>query len=144
MSSSEAIRLTVDGITKFDPVFTKPDEITYTVLESPVLTRLMRLRIGEPSPAKLHPDATTSEFEPCFAADGSAYAFIQSRANLNMKLVIRETATGKDAIFDPGGGFAAVRRPSLHPGENGLSSPCRRRRGRRSFRSPGMERIARH
>ncbi|MFM7113109.1 MAG: hypothetical protein ACKO9Z_08850 [Planctomycetota bacterium] len=115
MNSSEAIRLTVDGITKFDPVFTKPDEITYTVLESPVLTRLMRLRIGEPSPAKLHPDATTSEFEPCFAADGSAYAFIQSRANLNMKLVIRETATGKDAIFDPGGGFAAVRRPSLHP-----------------------------
>ena len=115
MSFSDASRLTLDGILKVDPVFSRPDEVTYTVLESPTLMRLMRLKLGENSPTKLHPQATTSEFEAAFMADGSAYAFIQSRGNLNMKMVIRETATGKDAVFDPGGGFAAVRRPSFHP-----------------------------
>src|SRR5262249_30813434 len=37
------------------------------------------------------------------------------RANLNLKLVIRDTKTGKDGIFDPGGGFAGMRRPSIAP-----------------------------
>jgi TolB protein len=113
MNSSET-RLTTDGTQKFDPVFVKPDEVVYTVLESAVQTRIMRLKLGE-KPTKLHPDATTSEFEATFAADGAAYAFVQSKGNLNLKLVIRDAATGKDAVFDPGGGFAGVRRPSFHP-----------------------------
>lgn len=126
MNSSEPDRLTADGRAKFDPVFVSGGEVVYTVLESPVQMRLMRLRFGEGPPARLHPDATTSEFEATFTADGAAYAFVQSRGNLNMKLMIREAA-GRDAVFDPGGGFAAVRRPSFHPrGERvcfGLPAP---------------------
>ncbi|HEX4613046.1 MAG TPA: hypothetical protein VH092_32955 [Urbifossiella sp.] len=112
MNSSDLMRLTTDGALKFDPVVLAGGDIVYTVLESPVQTRLLRLKPGEP-PARLHADATTSEFEVTFTADGGAYAFVQSRGNLNMKLVIREP--GKDAVFDPGGGFAAVRRPGFHP-----------------------------
>jgi len=115
MSSSE-IRLTADGTLKQDPVFIKGgDDIAYTLLESAVQMRLMRFRLGDKTSSKLHPDATTSEFEATFTADGGAYAFVQSRGNLNMKLVIREAVTSKDSIFDPGGGFASVRRPSIHP-----------------------------
>lgn len=112
MNSSRPVRLTTDGTLKQDPVFVN-GEIVYTLLESPALMRLMKLKAA--GPVKLHPDATTNEFEATFTPDGTAYAFVQSRGNLNMKLVIRDAATGKDAVFDPGGGFAAIRRPSIHP-----------------------------
>jgi len=115
MNSSEPTRLTTDGTVKQDPVFVKGDEIVYTLLETPVQMRLMRLKLGDKAPTKVHPDATTNEFEVTFTADASTYAFVQSRGNLNMKLVIREASTGKDSVFDPGGGFASVRRPSIHP-----------------------------
>ena len=107
--------LTFDGTIKTDPVFVKPDEIVFTRLESPTQMRLMKLKLGDKSAAKLHPDAVTNEFEATFTADASTFAFVQSRGNLNLKLVIRDTATGKDAVFDPGGGFAGVRRPAFHP-----------------------------
>ncbi len=116
MNSSEPIRLTTDGTLKQDPVFLKGgDEIVYTLLESPVQLRLMRLKVGDKASTKLHPDAITNEFEVTFTADAGTYAFVQSRGNLNMKLVIRDAATAKDAVFDPGGGFASIRRPSVHP-----------------------------
>ena len=114
MNSSE-VRLTFDGTLKQDPVFVKANEIVYTVLESAVQTRLMRLKHGEKSATVLHSATTTSEFEATFTADAATYAFVQSKGNLNLKLVIREAATGKDAVFDPGGGFSGVRRPSIHP-----------------------------
>ncbi|MFO0795897.1 MAG: hypothetical protein U0804_00315 [Gemmataceae bacterium] len=112
MNSSEPVRLTTDGAAKFDPVVLPTGDVVYTVLESAVQMRLMKLRGTTATP--LHPDATTNEFEATFTADGAAYAFVQSRGNLNMKLVIRDAA-GRESVFDPGGGFAAVRRPSFHP-----------------------------
>jgi TolB protein len=116
MNSSEPLRLTTDGSAKFDPVFVKNgDEIIYTVLETPVQMRIMRFKLGDKASTKLHPEATTSEFETTFTADGAFYAYVQSKGNLNLKLMIRDTATSKEAVFDPGGGFAGVRRPSFHP-----------------------------
>ena len=116
MNSSETIRLTTDGTFKSDPVFLKGGaEIVYTLLESPTQMRLMKLNLADRSISKLNPEATTNEFEASFTADGSHYAFVQSRGNLNMKMVIRDAATGKDSVFDPGGGFAGVRRPAFHP-----------------------------
>ena len=113
MNSSE-VRLTTDGTLKQDPLFVR-DELVYTVLESAVQTRLVRLKPGDKAATKLHPAANTSEFEATFTADASTCAFVQSRGNLNLRLVIRDTATGKDAAFEPGGGFAGIRRPSFHP-----------------------------
>ncbi|HXD86650.1 MAG TPA: hypothetical protein VN641_09160 [Urbifossiella sp.] len=116
MNSSDPIRLTADGTFKSDPVFVKDGgEIVYTLLETPVQMRLIRLIVADKTVSKLNPTATTNEFEASFTADGSHYAFVQSRGNLNMKMVIRELATNKDAVFDPGGGFAGVRRPTFHP-----------------------------
>lgn len=115
MNSSNPARLTADGTLKQDPVFLRSGDLVYTVRESPVLMRLVRLKLGATKPTAMHPDATTNEFEATFTADGGLCAFVQSRGNLNMKLVIREVATGKEAVFDPGGGFAAIRRPSFHP-----------------------------
>jgi Tol biopolymer transport system component len=121
MSFSEAaprgeVRLTTDGRTKADPVFIRGgSEIVFTVLESPTQLSLMRLRLADGTVERLHPGATTSEFEAAFSPDGRYYAFVQSRANLNLKLVIRDTKLNRDALFDPGGGFAGMRRPAVAP-----------------------------
>jgi TolB protein len=117
MSSSKGeVRLTTDGRLKMDPVFVKGgEEIVFTVQESPALWCLMRLRLSDGSLERLHPAAKTAELEPSFSADGRTYVFVQSQGNLSLKMIIRDSKTNKDAIFDPGGGFAGVRRPSMSP-----------------------------
>jgi WD40 repeat protein len=109
-------RLTKDGRQKFDPVFVRGGEdIVCTVLETPTQMSLMRLKVADGSVERLHPQATTTEFEAAFTPDGRYYCFVQSRANLNLKLVIRDTKQNKDAVFDPGGGFAGMRGPTIAP-----------------------------
>jgi len=109
-------QLTKDGRIKTDPVFVdKGESIVYTVQESPTQMSLMKLKLSDGTSARLHPQATTSEFEAAFTPDGDFYAFIQSRGNLNLKLVIRDVKAGKDSVFDPGGGFASLRRPCFAP-----------------------------
>jgi Tol biopolymer transport system component len=116
MASSKEQRLTNDGRMKMDPVFIKDGaELIYTVQESPTQMSLMRLKLADGSSERLHPDATTAEFEATFAPDGRFYAFVQSKANLNLKLIIRDTKQGQENVFDPGGGFAGMRRPSFAP-----------------------------
>lgn len=114
--SPEGKWLTNDGRLKMDPVFLPGgDALVYTVQETPTQTSLMRLQLGDGKSERLHPEATTAEFEATFSRDGRYYAFIQSRANLNLKLIIRDTKEKRDTYFDPGGGFASLRRPSLAP-----------------------------
>ncbi len=115
-AAAEPKRLTKDGRQCFDPVFIKGgEEIVFTLLESATQTSLMRLKLADGGVERLHPQANTAEFEPAFPADGRFLAFVQSQGNLNLKLVIRDTKAGKDNIFDPGGGFAGMHKPSFLP-----------------------------
>lgn len=112
--AGEPVRLTHDGRLKMDPVFIRGgEELVFTVLESESQTSLMRLKLADGGVSRLRPDASTSEFEPAFSADGRHCAFVQSRGNLNLLLVIQDTVAGKDHIFDPGGGFNGMRRPTI-------------------------------
>lgn len=114
-------QLTHDGRIKTDPVFVRGgEEIVFTLQESAVQTSLMRLNLADGSVERLHPDAQTAEFEPGFSSDGRYYAFVQSRGNLNLKLVIRDTKTNKDAVYDPGGGFSGMRKPTFAPDNSRL------------------------
>ena len=58
----------------------------------------------------VHPDETRSEFEPACSPDGRYLAFVQSRGNLSLALVIRDTMKNKDAEVKPAGGFSGPRR----------------------------------
>lgn len=112
--AAEPLRLTHDGRLKMDPVFIRGgEEIVFTVLETESQTSLMRLKLADGSVSRLRPDAATSEFEPAFSADGRYGAFVQSRGNLNLLLVIQDAVSGKDSLFDPGGGFNGMRRPTI-------------------------------
>jgi Tol biopolymer transport system component len=121
MNSSEPtgpreVRLTTDGRTKADPVLVRGGaEVVFTMLESPTQFRLMRLKLADNTVEPLHPGAVTTEFEAAFTPDGRFYAFVQSRGNLNLKLVIRDTKLNREAVFDPGGGFAGMHRPTFAP-----------------------------
>lgn len=116
MLAAEPVRLTNDGGTKSDPYFiSKGEEIVYTSLDQPTLLTIRRLKISDQISERLHPNANTSEYESSHSGDETFYAFIQSRGNLNMRLVVRETKTAKEFAFDAGGGFASVRKPTFHP-----------------------------
>ena len=114
--AAEPKRLTEDGTAKYDPVFIeKGESIVYTVQETPTQLSLMKRKLGESKATRLHPEATTAEFAVAFSPDELTYAYLQSRGNLNLKLVIRDVKQAKDFVFDPGAGFASLRRPTVAP-----------------------------
>jgi TolB protein len=126
LSGGEPKQLTKDGRFKTDPVLVdKGAAIVFTVQETPVQLSLMKLKLADGSETRLHPEAATGEFEATFTRDEAYYAFIQSRGNLNLKMVIRDVKGGKDGLYDPGGGFASFRRPCFAPDGNRIyfSSP---------------------
>lgn len=112
--AGEPIRLTHDGRLKMDPVFVEQGHaLVYTVLESPSQTSLIRLRLEDGSEERLHPKATTAEFEPAFSADDRYCAYVQSRGNLSLRLVIHDTRENKESTIEPSGGFSGMRHPSI-------------------------------
>ncbi len=109
-------QLTFDGRWKADPVVLPGgQEIVYTLQETPTLLSLWRLRLNTGQSERLHPEANTNEFEIAFSPDARYAAFVQNRANLNLKLVIRDYQEKRDYIYDPGGGFAGMRSPAISP-----------------------------
>ncbi len=114
--ADEPRRLTHDGQFKFDLTFARGgEELIYTLQESPTLTVLMRLNLVDGTTSRVHPNADKNEFEPAVTPDGKYLAFVRSRGNLSLELVIRDQLTQDDAIVDPGKGFASLRHPAISP-----------------------------
>lgn len=116
-AAADEIRLTDDGRLKSDPAFVDRTgaEIVFVVQARPSLMQLMRLKLGDRSVAAVHPEQNKNEFEPAFSPDGNVLAFIQSRGNLSLALVIRDKSRGKDAEIPPMGGFSGAHSPTLSP-----------------------------
>lgn len=117
----EPQRLTEDGLVKTSPTFVDRSgtELIYVVEDTAVRMRLMRLRFDAGVPidagAAAHPDETRSEFEPACSPDGRFLAFVQSRGNLNLVIMIKDLMTMREAVIDVGGGFAGPRSPAFTP-----------------------------
>lgn len=118
--AGEPMRLTFDGHVKRDPVFLGPNtrEILFTVLDRPNRLRLMKLTIETGKVEAIHPDETRSEFEPAVSSDGRYLAFVQSRGNLSLALVVQDLVTNKQTEVPPGGGFSGVHSPVFLNGLN--------------------------
>ena len=117
LGAAEPRRLTHDGRAKQDPVFASQGEaIDFAVYESQIQISLVRLQLANGEQTRINPKANTSEFEPAYSRNGTHMAFVQSRGNLNLKLVIRDLKTGQDAVFDAGGGFSGLHSPAFQPG----------------------------
>lgn len=113
----EPQRLTTDGLVKTSPVFVDRagDELLYVVEDLPNRMRLMRLRWADGRVEPVHPDETRAEFEPACSPDGRKLAFVQSRGNLNLVLVVQDLVAGKDLDVPVGSGFAGPRSPCFTP-----------------------------
>lgn len=117
LCAAEPRQLTHDGRAKQDPVFEPAGEaVDFAVYESPIQISLMRLRLSDGGQTRIHPKANASEFELAYSRNGSHLAFVQSRGNLNLKLVIQDLKTGQEAVFDAGGGFSGMHSPAFQPG----------------------------
>lgn len=115
--AGEPRRLTHDGRAKQDPVFAPQGEaVDFAVYESQIQISLIRLQLSNGEQTRINPKANSSEFEPAYSRNGSHMAFVQSRGNLNLKLVIRDLKTGQEAVFDAGGGFSGMHSPAFRPG----------------------------
>src|SRR5581483_9402812 len=113
-AAAEPTRLTHDGRQKMDPVFVNHGEdLVFTVLEKPTQTVLNRMRLVDRNEQLLHPKATTAEFEAAFSSDDHYCAYVQSRGNLTLRLVIHDTRDGRESTVEPGGGFSGMRHPSI-------------------------------
>lgn len=110
-------RLTTDGRIKNSPVFTDRSgtELIYVLQERPVQFRLMRLKFADQSVEPVHPQQTKTEFEPALSPDGNVLAYVQSRGNLSLALMIHDVRTGKDVEVPPGAGFSGPRSPAISP-----------------------------
>ncbi|RPI87265.1 MAG: hypothetical protein EHM42_05340, partial [Planctomycetaceae bacterium] len=83
--------------------------------DTTTLLAIWRLTLSDGRLERWHPQGNTSEFEAAFSRDGKRCAYVQSRANLQLKLVIESIPAGQQAVFDPGGGFAGMRHPAFSP-----------------------------
>lgn len=76
-------------------------------------TVLKRVRLDGGDEQRLHPKATTAEFEAAFSSDDRYCAYVQSRGNLVLRLVIHDTLSDEEHTVEPRGGFSGFRHPSV-------------------------------
>ncbi|MFO1092923.1 MAG: hypothetical protein U0992_06350 [Planctomycetaceae bacterium] len=113
LAAGEPTRLTHDGRQKYTPVFCNDGkQIVFVDLETPSLLRLKRLRLADSQVEPLHPEVTTSEFEPAWARNANVYAYAHTRGTLSVSVIIRGEE-GRQAEVLPGGGFDGLRSPAV-------------------------------
>ncbi|HEV3137133.1 MAG TPA: hypothetical protein VGZ26_04500 [Pirellulales bacterium] len=118
-AASEPAQLTHDGRLKREPRFIKQgSEVVYSVVESPMMMRLVRLDLATGEAEPLYPQAATSQFESAFSPDERYHVFVEFRAVTNVKMVIRDTRDNRDVIFDPGSDRAHLSSPTVDPRGN--------------------------
>lgn len=107
-------RLTTDGKFKRDLAWSADGrELYFGRQDTTTQLVIWRLNLADGTQERWHSRATTTEYEPAFSRDGKWCAYVQSRANLQLKLVIESIPPGQQAVFDPGGGFAGLRHPAF-------------------------------
>lgn len=114
--AGKEVRLTRDGRLKRDPQYIDNGRrIVYVEQASPAVLRIMRFDLQTGRAEPLHKDAANSEFEPAVSRDGRYTAFVQSRGNLSLALVIRDRQRQRDAELKPTGGFCGYCSPRISP-----------------------------
>ena len=115
-TAAEPIRLTTDGLTKFTAAFCNAGkDVVYVDYVQGATYRLQRLNLATGKVELQHPQASTSEFEPAFSADGRYFAYLRLRGLLNIHVVIHNVETGSGIEVSPGPGLAGMRTPALAP-----------------------------
>ncbi|MFO0897220.1 MAG: hypothetical protein U0836_07325 [Pirellulales bacterium] len=96
-------QLTFDGAYKTDPVFVEDGQaVAFSQQVDGFRMALCKLRLA-PDPAErgevewLHPEAKNPEIKPVFAADGSAYVYLQSLGNQDLRVIYRRVGEAAES-----------------------------------------------
>lgn len=120
--AAEPQRLTDSGRLKFSPVFINQGrELVFVELTDPTIYRLQKLTLESGKIEPLHPEATTSEFEPAVAPDGECFAFLKTRGTLSIGITVCDAQQAVLGEIQPFGGFFGFRHPTLAPGKSRIA-----------------------
>jgi Tol biopolymer transport system component len=120
-TAAELERLTHDGRQKSSPTFCQAGrELIYVDFVDPTLFQIRRLTLASGKVEPLHANATASEFEPAWSADGECYAFCKLRGTLSISIMVRNRQGADVGEILPGNGFCGYRSPALSPDHSRL------------------------
>lgn len=121
-SAAEPQQLTSSGRLKFSPQFRHEGrEIAFVELTDPTIYRLQKFTLADSKIDPIHADATTSEFEPFWAADGKCYTFLKTRGALSVAVLVRDGDGQPLVEIKPEGGFFGYRHPTVAPDQSRLA-----------------------
>lgn len=123
--AGEPRQLTHTGQLKFTPQFwNEGRELIFVEMTSPSLYRLQRMSLATNEIKPLHPEATTTEFEPACAGDGQCYAYLKTVGALSIGIVVRDSLGTVIGEIAPQAGFFGYRSPGLAPGRSRVAYSC--------------------
>ncbi|MBM4074985.1 MAG: hypothetical protein FJ267_05005 [Planctomycetes bacterium] len=121
-TGDEPKRLTHSSRLKFSPFFRdNGNEVVFVELTDPSLYRIQKLVISDGKCTHLHPDATTSEFEPIGSPDGESYAYLKTQGVLSVGIATRDRQGRDIGWIAPESGLFGFRSPTLAPGSTQIA-----------------------
>jgi Tol biopolymer transport system component len=114
--AAEPRRLTNDGRLKLAPVFLGDGEaIAFSVHDIPNRLTLMRLALGDGSQTRMFPEIEQHLLDVTVSRNGRYVVFARAATSPQLPLVIKDTLSNTEAVYNPQEARAGVRSPSISP-----------------------------
>jgi|SRR5579863_5500161 len=114
--AAEPRRLTSDGRLKLAPVFLDDGaEIAYPVHDIPNRLTLMRLTLADGSQVRMFPEIEQHLLDVTVSRNGRYVVLARAATSPQLPLVIKDTASNTEAVYNPQEARAGVRSPSISP-----------------------------
>ena len=114
--SADPRRLTDDGRLKLTPVFLGNGEaVAYSLHDIPNRLTLMRLTLSDGSQTRMFPEIEQHLFDVTMSHNGRYVVFARAATSPQLPLVIKDTISNTEAVYNPQEARAGVRSPSISP-----------------------------
>ena len=114
--AAEPRRLTTDGQLKFSPTFLgEGDEIAFSIHDIPSRLTLMKLKLADGSQTRMFPNMEQHILDVTMSRNGRYIAFARAGTSPQLPLVIKDTMTGTESVYDPKDARGGLRSPSISP-----------------------------
>ena len=114
--AAEPRRLTTDGQLKFAPTFLgEGDEIAFSIHDIPSRLTLMKLKLADGNQTRMFPNMEQHILDVTMSRNGRYIAFARAGTSPQLPLVIRDTMTGTESVYDPKDARGGLRSPSISP-----------------------------
>lgn len=114
--AAEPRRLTSDGRLKLAPVFLGDGEaIAFSVHDIPNRLTLMRLALADGSQTRMFPEIEQHLLDVTMSRNARYVVFARAATSPQLPLVIKDTLSNTESVYNPQEARAGVRSPSISP-----------------------------